>query len=192
ISFVVPTGAHAVLTGPTASGKTTLLAVIAGAVAPTAGDVVIAGINVTSTPPELRGVGLVPQHGYLFPHLSVRQNIEYGAEHSSTALDVARRFGVDHLVDRSVASLSGGERQLVALCRALAPHPAVLLLDEPLSALDAKRCSAVLREFSTLQSEHGFTVLHVTHRETDAAFASARLEMANGAVVVAAISSSLT
>lgn len=182
VSFVVPLGAHAVLTGPTASGKTTLLGLIAGAITPTAGEIRVAGIGVTFTAPELRGVGLVPQHGYLFPHLNVRQNMEYGARDSSTVFHLAQRFGVDHLMSRSVASLSGGERQLVALCRGLAPRPAVLLLDEPLSALDGKRQGTALREFAVLQSERGFTVLHVTHQEADAGFATTRLEMANGMI----------
>lgn len=187
ISFVVPMGAHAVLTGPTASGKTTLLELIAGAITPTAGEIRVAGADVTSTAPEMRGVGLVPQHGYLFPHLNVRQNVEYGARDSDTVSELARQFGVDHLMDRSVASLSGGERQLVALCRALAPQPAVLLLDEPLSALDGKRREAALREFAILQAGQMFTVLHVTHHEADAALATMRLEMADGTISVAAV-----
>ena len=180
VSFVIPAGAHAVLTGPTASGKTTLLELIAGALTPTGGEIRVSDVDVTFTAPELRSVGLVPQHGYLFPHLNVRQNMEYGASDRSAVSDVARRFGVDHLMDRSVASLSGGERQLVALCRALAPQPAVLLLDEPLSALDVSRRDAALRQFAMLQSESALTVLHVTHQETDTAFATVRLEMADG------------
>jgi ABC-type sugar transport system ATPase subunit len=180
ISFVIPAGAHAVLTGPTASGKTTLLELIAGAILPTAGQIMANGVDVTLMPPEARSVGLVPQHGYLFPHLDVRQNIEYGAVGGSPADDLAQRFGVDHLMDRPVASLSGGERQLVALCRALAAQPAVLLLDESFSALDASRRSDALREFALLQSERLLTVLHVSHLESDTSIATVRLEMADG------------
>ena len=180
VSFVVPTGGHAVLTGPTASGKTTLLELIAGAILPTAGCVTANGMDVTFMPPEERSVGLVPQHGYLFPHLSVRQNIGYGTVDGSSADDLARRFGVDHLMDRSVASLSGGERQLVALCRALAAQPAVLLLDESFSALDASRRSDALGEFARLQSERRLTVLHVSHLESDASIATVQLKMADG------------
>jgi ABC-type sugar transport system ATPase subunit len=186
VSFAVASGAHAVLTGPTASGKTTLLRVIAGAIVPAAGRISVAGRDVARIAPELRRVGLMPQHGYLFPHLDVRRNIEYGARLAGTledALDVARRFGVDQLLDRSVSSLSGGERQLVALCRALAPEPGVLLLDEPLSALDGVRREAALRELAVMQSERSFTMLHVTHQEIDAAFGTARLEMRDGRMI---------
>ncbi len=87
VDFVVPTAAHCVLTGPTASGKTTLLEIIAGAVAPTTGNVRIAGLDVTANAPELRGVGLVPQHGYLFPHLSTRENISYGTRDAGTVCE---------------------------------------------------------------------------------------------------------
>jgi ABC-type sugar transport system ATPase subunit len=187
ISFVIPAGAHAVLTGPTASGKTTLLELIAGAILPTSGRIMANGVDVTLMPPEARSVGLVPQHGYLFPHLDVRQNIEYGAVGGSPADDLAQRFGVDHLMDRPVASLSGGERQLVALCRALAAQPAVLLLDESFSALDASRRSDALREFALLQSERLLTVLHVSHLESDTSIATVRLEMADGTLRVVSI-----
>jgi ABC-type sugar transport system ATPase subunit len=183
VSFAVLGGVHAVLTGPTASGKTTLLELIAGAMAPSAGTIRIAGADITHAAPELRGVGLVPQHGYLFPHLSVRQNMEYGTRRLNTVTDLARRFGVDHLADRSVSSLSGGERQLVALCRALAPGPSVLLLDEPFSALDAVRRKAALGEFAALQMERQLTVLHVTHQESDIGFATQHLQMADGAIM---------
>jgi ABC-type sugar transport system ATPase subunit len=187
ISFVIPAGAHAVLTGPTASGKTTLLELLAGAILPTSGQIMANGVDVTLMPPEARSVGLVPQHGYLFPHLDVRQNIEYGAVGGSPADDLAQRFGVDHLMDRPVASLSGGERQLVALCRALAAQPAVLLLDESFSALDASRRSDALREFALLQSERLLTVLHVSHLESDTSIATVRLEMADGTLRVVSI-----
>lgn len=180
ISFAIPAGGHAVLTGPTAAGKTTLLELIAGAVSPDSGRVIIGDTDVTSAPPETRNVGLVPQHGYLFPHLSVRRNLEYGATAAVVVDDLARRFGIGPLMDRSVTLLSGGERQLVALCRALGPRPAVLLLDEPFSALDAGRRNAALREFAMLQREWAFTTLHVTHQAGDAILATERLEMADG------------
>ena len=179
VDFVVPTAAHCVLTGPTASGKTTLLEIIAGAVAPTTGNVRIAGLDVTTNAPELRAVGLVPQHGYLFPHLSTQENISYGTRDAGTVSSIAKRFGIEHLMDRRVAALSGGERQIVALCRALAPQPRALLLDEPFSALDGQRRSVVLREFAELQADWGITVLHVTHDETDAALGTLRLAMAD-------------
>ena len=184
VSFAVPAGGHAVLTGPTASGKTTLLEIITGAIAPTSGRVIANGVDVTTTPPESRGIGYVPQHGYLFPHLDVRRNIEYGAIGSGAADDLANRFGIAHLLNRGIADLSGGERQLTALCRALAPRPRILLLDEPLSALDPQRCSATLNELAALQTEERFTVLHVTHHPADAGLATLRLEMNGGIVTI--------
>ena len=182
ISFIVPTGSHAILAGPTASGKTTLLELITGAIIPTAGTVLVNGVDVTSTVPESRGVGLVPQHGYLFPHLNVRQNIEYGAHDTATVSSLARGFGVEHLMARSVASLSGGERQLVALCRALASRRSVLLLDEPLSALDTGRRGAALRELAALQALWSFTVLHATHQDDNAGPGSVRFEINDGMI----------
>lgn len=186
VSFTIASGGHAVLTGPTASGKTTLLELIAGSIQPKSGTVTADGADVTFMPPQSRGVGLVLQHGYLFPHLDVRRNIEYGARDSSLADDLTNRFAVAHLLNRSVASLSGGERQIVALCRALAARPTVLLLDEPFSALDARRRTAALDEFSRLQTEWSFTVLHVTHQESDTALATQRFEMTDGALHIVA------
>lgn len=182
VSFVVPPGVHAALTGPTASGKTTLLELIAGAIIPSSGSVRVGGVDVTGSPPETRGIGFVPQHGYLFPHLSAGENVRYGARDSETVANLTRRFGIEHLMERTVTKLSGGERQVVALCRALAPHPSVLLLDEPFSALDAQRRSAALNDFAALQAEWGFTALHVTHDETDVRSATLRLEMADGSI----------
>lgn len=182
VSFVVPDGSHAVLTGPTASGKSTLLQIIAGGIRPDAGTISIDGADVTHHAPELRSVGIVPQHGYLFPHLNARRNVEYRAQDRETALNLTRRFGIEHLMDREVAALSGGERQLVALCRALAPRPSALLMDEPFSALDESRRRAILLEFHGLQAEWRLTVLHVTHDVTDAEFATLEFVMADGSL----------
>jgi molybdopterin-binding protein len=99
----------------------------------------------------------------LFPHLTVRQNVEYGAASKSDADDAADRFSIENLYDRSITSLSGGERQLVAIARALAAKPDVLLLDEPFSALDPRTRGAVRRQLRATYFERGFTVLQVTH-----------------------------
>jgi molybdate/tungstate transport system ATP-binding protein len=123
---------------------------------------------VSSLPPERRGVGFVYQHGYLFPHLSVEQNVAYGAADAALARDVARRLGADALAGRDVRALSGGERQLVAIARALARRPRVLLLDEPFSALDPRRRTIVRREVRAIHEEWGLTVLQVTHDFTEA------------------------
>ena len=168
ISFVVPRGAYGVVIGPAGSGKTTLLETIAGITPTRSGALRLNGADATTLPPEQRGIGLVYQHGYLFPHLSVAENIAYGATDAAVVREVSARIGADALRTRDVRSLSGGERQLVAIARALATRPPLLLLDEPFSALDPRRRSVVRREVRTIHREWGITVLQVTHDFTEA------------------------
>lgn len=168
VSFAVPRGGYGVVIGPAGSGKTTLLETIAGVVPQTGGALRLGGVAAEGLPPERRRLGLVYQHGYLFPHLSVARNIAYGAVDAATAEAVARRIGADQLAGRDVRSLSGGERQLVAISRALARRPDVLLLDEPFSALDPRRRTIVRREVRAIHREWGLTVLQVTHDFTEA------------------------
>jgi len=168
ISFDVPQGTYGVVIGPAGSGKTTLLETIAGVIRATAGRILLGGEDLTSAPPERRRLGIVYQHAFLFPHLTVRQNVGYGAAANEDLDDVSTRFGVDALADRSVESLSGGERQLVAIARALARRPEVLLLDEPFSALDPRTRNIVRRVLRTVYYERRFTVLQVTHDFSEA------------------------
>jgi len=168
VSFVVPTGAYGVVIGPAGSGKTTLLETIAGVIGASDGSVQLDGRDAVHLPPERRRVGLVYQHGYLFPHLSVQDNIAYGASDPAAVDEVVRRFELAALRHRDVVSLSGGERQLVAIARALAMRPRILLLDEPFSALDPGRRSRTRREVRAIHREWGFTVLQVTHDFTEA------------------------
>jgi len=163
VSFAVPSGGYGVVIGPAGSGKTTLLETIAGVLPARAGSVRLGGGDVTRTPPEARRLSMVYQHAYLFPHLSVGDNVAYGAADAAVARAMANRFGVDALAERRVGSLSGGERQLVALARAMAARPAVLLLDEPFAALDPRRRAAARREVRAVQREWALTVLQVTH-----------------------------
>lgn len=163
ISFEVPRGAYGVVIGPTGSGKTTLLEVISGLVPQTGGQLMLDGRDATREPADARRIGLVYQLGFLFPHLSVEENVTYGSADAAIANAVARRFGIHELYSRSVRSLSGGERQLVALARALARRPSLLLLDEPFSALDPQRRAAARREVRAIHREWGLTTLHVTH-----------------------------
>ena len=163
ISFALPRAAWGIVLGPAGAGKTTLLETIAGVRRATAGQVRLRGADVTRAAPERRGLGIVYQHGYLFPHLSVEENIRYGASDRTYAATLTERLGAAPLLGRSVADLSGGERQVVALVRALAPRPDILLLDEPFSALDPRRRTRVRRELHAMQRELGLTVLQVTH-----------------------------
>jgi molybdate/tungstate transport system ATP-binding protein len=162
-SMIVPEGQYGVIIGTAGAGKTTLLETIAGIRVPRTGSVRLGGRDVTTLAPEERGVGMVYQHDYLFPHLNAGDNVRYGAASESASRDAAALTGVEPLLERDVRTLSGGERQLVSLARALATQPRFLLLDEPFVALDPPRRAATRRMVRMLQRERGITVLHVTH-----------------------------
>lgn len=179
VSFTLPRGAWGIVLGAAGSGKTTLLETIAGVRAAIAGRVLLRGEDVTRVPAERRGVGIVYQHAYLFPHLSVEQNVRYGATDPAHALSLARRLGAGPLLARGVRDLSGGERQLVALARALATRPDILLLDEPFTGLDAEASRAVRALLPELR-DRGCAVVMATH-----AWGEAR-DLADDAVVLVA------
>jgi molybdopterin-binding protein len=174
VSLDVPEGGYALVIGPTGSGKTTLLEAVAGHLPLLGGRVHLHGRDVTDLPPEARGVGFVYQHYQLFPHLSVRDNIGYGlalvAEGTRTEriAEVAALLGIGHLLERGIGRLSGGEQQRVAIARALAPRPKVLLLDEPLAAVDPATRTMLRRELRALHEREGITTLQVTHDFDDA------------------------
>jgi molybdopterin-binding protein len=163
VSLAVPARGYGVVIGPAGSGKTTLLESIAGIHPLRHGTIRLGDTDVTRLPPEARAIGIVYQHAYLFPHLTVRRNVEYGAADFAWARELIERFGITDLLERDVRVLSGGERQLVALARALARRPQFLLLDEPYSALDPRNRAAVRREVRAVHAELRCTVLHVTH-----------------------------
>ncbi|MBK5224235.1 MAG: ABC transporter ATP-binding protein [Acidimicrobiia bacterium] len=162
--------------GPSGSGKTTLLRVIAGLQAPTAGRILIDGRDVTGVPTHRRGVGLMFQDHALFPHRDVAGNVAFGLRMARTpSADI--RMRVDEVLElvglagfraRSIDNLSGGERQRVALARAIAPRPSLLLLDEPLGALDRALRDRLLDELGELLELSGATVIHVTHDQAEA------------------------
>jgi ABC-type Fe3+/spermidine/putrescine transport system ATPase subunit len=175
VSFELAQGDYGVLLGPTGCGKTVLLETIVGINRPDAGEVWLDGQDVTRWAPERRGIGFVYQRSMLFPNLSVRGNIAYGlryyierGERPGVVDRVAELVGVRHLLDRGIAGLSGGEMQKVALARALAIEPRVLLFDEPLAPLDPPSKEALCAEIAALHRQLGTTILHVTHDQEEA------------------------
>ena len=176
VSFEVADGRVAALLGPSGSGKTTILRLIAGLDRPEGGDVLLDGASVLDRAPHRRGVGLLFQELALFPHLDVRANVEFGlrmakwprARREQRATELLELVGLSALASRRVDALSSGERQRVGLARALAPEPDVLLLDEPLGALDEARKRELRRELHGLLDRLGTTALIVSHDLRDA------------------------
>jgi molybdate/tungstate transport system ATP-binding protein len=173
VSLDVAAGRVLVVLGPSGAGKTMLLETIAGLRPQRAGQVRLAGTDITGQPPERRRIGLVFQDAALFPHLTVRDNVRFGprARHAASpdgSDDLLRQLGIEHLADRSPRSLSGGERQRVALARALAIQPGLLLLDEPLSALDQPTREEMRALLQRLLAELEIPAAHVTHDRDEA------------------------
>jgi ABC-type Fe3+/spermidine/putrescine transport system ATPase subunit len=171
ISLTVKRGEYFILLGPTGAGKTVLLESIAGVLQIQAGEIWLGGKDVTKMEPEWRRASIVYQDHMLFPHLSVQENIVFGpkmrggkpAQIAMARNRVVDLLGIEHLLHRKPDTLSGGEKQKVALARAIVTDPEVLLLDEPLGALDPQTRDKVQQELIKLQDELGITVLHVTH-----------------------------
>jgi multiple sugar transport system ATP-binding protein len=176
ITLDVPDGEFMVLLGPSGCGKTTFLRIICGLEQQTSGDLLIGGDIVNDTPPRARGVAMMFQSYGLYPHFSVRNNIAFplrtqrvpGAEIDKKVAWASQLFGIDHLLDRRPRQLSGGERQRVALARALVREPTALLLDEPLSNLDAKLRTSARQEIKQFQQRVGVTTIYVTHDQVEA------------------------
>ena len=176
MSLSVARGAFYSFLGPSGCGKTTTLRMIAGFEQPTAGEIYLAGEPVAGVPPYRRNVNTVFQHYALFPHMNVAQNVGYGLrQKKASKADEARRVGealelvrLSGYEQRRTWELSGGQQQRVALARALVNHPTVLLLDEPLGALDRKLRHEMQIELKQLQREVGITFIYVTHDQEEA------------------------
>jgi ABC-type sugar transport system ATPase subunit len=176
VTFAVPSDTYAVLMGQTGAGKTTLLEAIAGLRPPTAGRILLAERDVTALPPAARNVGYVPQDAALFKTMTVRENIGFALavrktpekEVAGRVEELAERFGLTPLLSRPAVGLSGGESQRIALARALAFHPPVLLLDEPLSAVDETTRARLVEVLQDVRARGETTVLHVTHSREEA------------------------
>ena len=179
-NFEIPDGQLIGLLGPSGCGKSTTLNLISGLIKPTSGKIWFGETDVTNLPPENRGVGLVFQNYALYPHLTVRQNITFPLENlkgsaklskevmESKAVEAAKLVQIDHLMDRKPSELSGGQQQRVAIARALVKVPRVLLLDEPLSNLDARLRLQTREEIRRIQQETGVTTIFVTHDQEEA------------------------
>jgi thiamine transport system ATP-binding protein len=171
VTLAVGDGEIAALLGPSGSGKSTLLRVVAGIVQPDRGTVTIGGTDVTTVPTHRRGVGMVFQDEQLFPHLDVGANVAFGlrmagvakAERRARVDELLALVGLDGFAGRSIERLSGGEAKRVALARSLAPAPAVLLLDEPLSGLDQDLRIRLAGELGAVLRTTGTTSIWVTH-----------------------------
>ncbi|HEX7953933.1 MAG TPA: ABC transporter ATP-binding protein [Burkholderiales bacterium] len=187
VSFDVADGEFFSMLGPSGSGKTTCLRLIAGFERPDAGNIVIHGVNVERVPPYQRDVNTVFQDYALFPHMTVSENVEYGLMIRKVALSERRRRSQEMLElvkleamgNRKPSQLSGGQRQRVALARALINRPGVLLLDEPLGALDLKLREQMQEELKALQRQVGITFIYVTHDQGEALSMSDRLAVFN-------------
>jgi ABC-type Fe3+/spermidine/putrescine transport system ATPase subunit len=194
VSFGVDSGDLVAVLGPSGCGKTTLVQAIAGHVRPTAGRVRLRGEDVTDRPPETRRVGVVFQQSTLFPHMTVRENVAYGLAPQDLGAD-RREQRVEQYLDLVAldgrrgaypGELSGGQQRRVELARALAPHPDLLVLDEPLSALDRTLREQLRAEIARVQRETGVTTLVVTHDQADAmALADSLVVMNDGRVAAA-------
>ncbi|MCA3129491.1 MAG: ABC transporter ATP-binding protein [Rhodocyclaceae bacterium] len=187
VSFSIADGEFFSMLGPSGSGKTTCLRLIAGFERPDRGHIQVHGVNVEGVPPFDRDVNTVFQDYALFPHMSVGENVEYGlmirkvprAERRKRAEEMLGLVKLDGLYARRPGQLSGGQRQRVALARALINRPRVLLLDEPLGALDLKLREAMQAELKTIQRQVGITFVYVTHDQGEALSMSDRLAVFN-------------
>ncbi|MCU1514407.1 MAG: spermidine/putrescine transporter ATP-binding protein [Microbacteriaceae bacterium] len=174
LDLVIPAGSFFALLGPSGCGKTTTLRLVAGLESATQGRILIGGKDVTTTKPYQRPVNTVFQSYALFPHLSILENVAFGlrrrkiADARGRAHEALKLVELDHLATRRPAQLSGGQQQRVALARAVVNRPALLLLDEPLGALDLKLRRQMQLELKSIQEEVGLTFLHVTHDQEEA------------------------
>ena len=182
-SITINNGEYFVLTGKNGSGKTTLIKLIAGICQPIEGTIKINDVDMTNVPPWKRSIGYLPQDSLLFPNRTVQKNIQFGLEVRGAGSDeinnqvdkVVEMLDLSNLLERKPQGLSGGEKQKVCLARALACNPDVLLLDEPVSAIDEKAKIIYCRKLKSLQKELKITTLHVSHNSFETEFLADRV-----------------
>jgi len=176
VTLDINEGEYFVILGPTGAGKTILLETIAGIYRPDSGRIFLDDSDITDIPPRERNIGMVYQDYTLFPFLTVEENIGFGLKSRKTGKgeikrkvdELANLLGISHLSHRYSVTLSGGEQQKVAIARAIAVEPSILLLDEPLSALDSRTRDYLRGELKRVKEEFGITMVHVTHDQTEA------------------------
>ncbi|NQX17229.1 ABC transporter ATP-binding protein [Rathayibacter sp. VKM Ac-2857] len=193
LTLSVARGEVVALLGPSGAGKTTALRAVAGFAEPSAGSILLSGVDVTHTDPRSRGIGMVVQNYALFPHMSVAENVAFGLrtrrvprrEIRTRVAEALEMVGMADKANRQPRTLSGGQQQRIAIARALAPRPEVLLFDEPLSALDAQLRQGMLAELGRLHRElPDVTMLYVTHGQNEALTLADRIAvMANSRLV---------
>ena len=192
LSLTVERGEFFTFLGPSGSGKSTILRMVAGLERSDTGHILIQGKDVSDVPPWHRNLGMVFQNYAVFPHMTVAQNVGYGlkvrnwpkAERASRVAEMLRLVGLAGMENKNVTLLSGGEQQRVALARALAPQPAMLLLDEPLSALDERIRREMQTELKHIHTRTGTTFLYVTHDQEEALTMSDRIAVLNRGICV--------
>jgi len=188
----IPQGEFLTLLGPSGSGKTTLLNICAGYLVPSAGRLVVGGRDVTALPPRLRNMGMVFQNYALFPHMTVAENVAYGLtvrrlareEIARRVAEVLRMTRLDGYGDRAIRELSGGQQQRVALARAMVIQPDILLMDEPLGALDRQLRKEVQLEIRRLHAARPRTTIYVTHDQEEALVMSDRIAVMRAGRIV--------
>lgn len=192
VSLKVANDEYFVILGPTGAGKTLLLELIAGFHNPDSGKIWINDVDVTAFPPERRGIGFVPQEYMLFPHMTVAENVEFGLkmhniqqpERKKNVKEVLEFMELSNIRDRLPMTLSGGEEQKTALARALIIKPKILLLDEPLSALDVNTQKKMRNELKKLHEELKITTVHVTHNQVEALILADRLAVMKDGTII--------
>lgn len=191
VNLDIKQGDLVALLGPSGCGKTTTLRMVAGLLEPSSGEIFVNGKDVVSIPVHKRGMGMVFQSYALFPHMTVEENVAFGlqmkkeskAATTSRAVEALEKVQLGHLRGRKPSELSGGQQQRVALARALVIQPTLLLLDEPLSNLDAKLREAMRKEIRSIQQETGTTTLFVTHDQDEALDMADRIAILNNGVI---------
>ncbi len=192
LSLEIKSNEYFVITGPNGAGKTMLIKLIAGLNDPLSGDIYIEGEKVTYLPPWKRNIGYVPQDYALFPNRTVRENIRFGLEIRKIPKkeieyrveETAELIGISGLLSRRIDGLSGGEQQKVSIARALIFKPSVLLLDEPVSAVDEDSRDKLCRELKNIHKQTNITTLHVSHNKQETTLVADRIGFLDNGVFV--------